>query len=499
MYKKHKEQPIMGNLPLFFDKTLNPNNRWVKLAAIIPWKSVDEVYEKNFKSNRGPKAISSRTALGALIIQIKLNLTDEETVNQIVENPYLQYFIGLESFQEEEPFDSSMMTHFRKRLNMSDIKDIDKLLHDVSIEKKKDEDSKNDDEDDRNNKGKLIVDATCAPADIHYPTDLGLLNKSREKTELMIDILWTTRHNKEEKLKPRTYRKKGRNIFISIIKMKRPGRKKIRKAIQFQLNCIRRNLKSIEQLNEYSELTNLGSQLYKDLLVIQTLYIQQQELYDKKKKSIPDRIVSISQPHVRPIIRGKASAKTEFGAKISISVVDGWSFVDTISFNAYNEGIELQEQIEMYKKRFGYYPESVHADQIYRNRDNRNFCKNNGIRLSGPKLGRPLNDQTQLKIQRIQEYADEGVRNVVEGRFGVGKRRYGLDKIMTKLKNSSETVIALIFMVMNMDKLIHFLSLYHFVFVHVRDLCKERAISLYHMKYKQLFTDNIFNNGMPFI
>lgn len=70
---------------------------------------------------------------------------------------------------------------------------------------------------------------------------------------------------------------------------------------------------------------------------------------------------------------------------------------------------------------------------------------------------------------------------------------------MTKLKSSYETVIALIFMVMNMDKLIHFLSLYHFVIIHARDLCKERAISLYHMKYKQLFTDNIFSNRMQSI
>ena len=94
--------------------------------------------------------------------------------------------------------------------------------------------------------------------------------------------------------------------------------------------------------------------LYKDLLVIQTLYLQQQELYDEKKQSVADRIVSISQPHIRQIVRGKASAKTEFGAKISISIVDGWSFVDIISFDVYNEGTELQEQINKYKKRFGY-------------------------------------------------------------------------------------------------------------------------------------------------
>ena len=461
MYKKHKKQALMGNLPLFLDGTLNSNNRWVVLSSLIPWSAVEELYSKNFTSHKGPKALPARVALGALIIQTKLNLSDSETVHQITENPYLQYFIGLDQYNIEAPFDSSMMTYFRKRLNLSDIKEIDSLLNKLNnnnTEKK--ETPLNDDDDKPQNKGKLIVDATCAPADVHYPTDLGLLNKARQKTELMIDILWKTRTNKENKIKPKTYRKKGRKVFLEIIKQKRPGKKKIREAICFQLNCLKRNLKSIGELSKYSDISNLERRLYKDLLVIQTLYLQQQELYDDKKQSVADRIVSISQPHIRPIVRGKASAKTEFGAKISISLVDGWSFVDTISFDAYNEGTELQEQINKYKKRFGYYPESVHADQIYRNRKNRIFCKDLKIRLSGPKLGRPTKDEEKLIEQRQQEYVDNGVRNAVEGRFGVGKRRYSLDKIMTKLIGTSETVIALIFMVMNLDVIIHFLAIH---------------------------------------
>ena len=104
---------------------------------------------------------------------------------------------------------------------------------------------------------------------------------------------------------------------------------------------------------------------------------------------IADRIVSVSQPHVRPIKRGKAGAATEFGAKISASLIDGVSFVDRISWDAYNETGDLIGQIKAYRTRFGHYPESVHADKIYRTRDNRKFCKKHGIRLSGPPLGRP--------------------------------------------------------------------------------------------------------------
>ena len=205
MYKKHDKQALMGNLPLFLDGTLNSNNRWVVLASLIPWYAVDDLYSKNFISNKGPKALSSRIALGALIIQIKLNLSDSETVQQITENPYLQYFIGFDQFSQEEPFDSSMMTYFRKRLNLSDIKEIDSLLHKLKHNNTERKEIPSDDDDKPQNKGKLIVDATCAPADVHYPTDLGLLNKARKKTEMMIDILWKTRTNKGHKIKPKTY------------------------------------------------------------------------------------------------------------------------------------------------------------------------------------------------------------------------------------------------------------------------------------------------------
>jgi IS5 family transposase len=466
MYKKSAESAKMDNLPLFLNGTLQNSNRWVKLATMIPWEVVEEIYAQNFKSHTGPKALSSRVALGALIIQIKLSLTDEETVNQIIENPYLQHFIGLEAFQDHSPFDASMMTHFRKRFNMQDIQNIDEFLHQLhkspapstAVEKDDDSDLPPDAGNPTStNKGKLIVDASCAPADIHFPTDLALLDKAREKSELIIDILWKTRSNIDQKIKPRTYRTKGRKAFIAILKQKRPGKKKIRAAINTQLCCLRRNFETIKSLKLYSDLNNLGKSLYKDLLVIHTLYDQQLEMYNQKKHSVADRIVSIRQPHVRPIVRGKAGARTEFGAKISISVINGWNFVDTISFDSYNEGKELQEQIRKYRERMGFYPQSVHADKIYRNKENRQFCQKFGIRLSGPKLGRPSKDEEKIMKQKAQEYADEGARNIVEGRFGIGKRRYGLDKIMAKLKGTSETVIALIFMVMNLDAVVHFL------------------------------------------
>ena len=109
-------------------------------------------------------------------------------------------------------------------------------------------------------------------------------------------------------------------------------------------------------------------------------------MYRSNTRRIDDRIVSISQPHVRPIKRGKAGRDTEFGAKLSLSVIGGFSFVDRLSWDNYNESLDLVEQIETFRRRFGFYPESVHADKIYRTRANRAYCKQHGIRLSGPPL-----------------------------------------------------------------------------------------------------------------
>lgn len=96
-------------------------------------------------------------------------------------------------------------------------------------------------------------------------------------------------------------------------------------------------------------------------------------MFDSKTHSVDNRIVSIHQPHVRPIVRGKSNANVEFGAKINVALVDGFSFLDDINWDAYNEGTRLQESVEKYKQRIGYYPENVLVDKIYCTRQNRAY------------------------------------------------------------------------------------------------------------------------------
>ena len=441
MYRS-KKQIALGKktFGLSPDWNLCEENRWVVMADLIPWSEFESVYAENFAENMGAPAKPFRMALGALIIKEKLGISDRETVEQIKENPYLQYFIGQEAYSNEAPFDASMMVHFRQRISANIIQDVNKSMV-KSAREEKEECSESEKESEEQgeivNRGKLLLDATVGPADIKYPTDVGLLNEVRKVTEKTIDILYKSLKGKLSK-KPITYRKKARKDYLAIAKKRKKSRKERRKAQKKQLQYIKRNLKYIKDLIEECEtLKALERRLYRKLLVGAEIYRQQKWMWENNKERIEDRIVSLSQPHIRPIKRGKARADTEFGAKLSASCFDGYVFLDKLSWDNYNEGGDLKAQVEVYKEYTGFYPKSVHVDKIYRTRDNRDWCKKKGIRMSGPPLGRPR--KNPRKEEKKQAQLDERVRNEIEGKFGLAKRKFTLNRVMTKLAETSET------------------------------------------------------------
>lgn len=453
------------NFYLPFGGKLSGENRWVKLAQLIPWEEFEAQYAEQLSEDMGAPAKSFRMALGALIIKERLGTSDAETVEQIRENPYLQFFLGLSEYSDKAPFEASMLVHFRKRVNLELIGQINEAIVKQSCENEPSqqvdsaEPSAQTGENNDNNElpspthaGQLIVDASCTPADIRYPTDLSLLNEAREHTERIIDLLYEQVREQVDQ-KPRTYRRKARQQYLPIAKQRRVKPKMLRKAVGQQLRYLRRNLTHIDALIAAgASLAQLDKQLQRKLLVISELFRQQQWMYQQRQRRIDERIVSIAQPHVRPIVRGKAGTPVEFGAKIVISCVDGYVFLDHLDWNSFNESTHLPEQIERFKQRFGHYPASVHADQIYRTRANLQYCRERGIRLSGKPLGRPKQSQ-QAEIQK-QAQADAAIRNQVEGKFGVGKRRFSLARVMAKLAPTAETAIAMTFLVMNLEQLL---------------------------------------------
>jgi IS5 family transposase len=449
MYRKTENQLPLENFHTPFGGELDPDNRWVKLERIIPWDQFESQYASKF-AEMGAPGKPVRMALGALILKERCGCSDEELVEQIKENPYMQYFIGLPKYQRKAPFDPSMMVYYRKRFDAKTLQEVNEIICGVKPKensKDSDQDKPPPDPTGKNNQGILIVDATCAPADIRYPTDCSLLNEAREKLEAMIDDLYELFKTQMEK--PRTYRQIARKDFLNFAKSKKPKPNAVRRAIGKQLRYVKRDLKTIDKLLVKNP-GGLSDKQKNELEVIQKVYQQQKEMFDTKTHRVEDRIVSISQPHVRPIVRGKVATETEFGAKIAVSLVNGYAFVDKLSWDNFHEGIELKDYIENYYRRFGFYPKVIAADKLYRNRDNFKICKQHGIHLSGSRLGRPPKqiDKKQRQLERFYER----IRNSVEGKFGEGKRCYGLNRIMAKLKETSESVIVLQFLVMNLEQ-----------------------------------------------
>lgn len=430
---------------------MNPKNRWIEKAEWIPWAELEKGYAKNFRNQKGNVAKPLRMALGALLIQIEYGYSDEETVLQIQENPYLQFFIGLPGYQEEKPFDSSTMVYFRKRLDAVTLTEINEKITEYALAKDKenqDNDNDTDDDTDSNdsgNAGTLILDATCAPQKIKYPTDTELLNEARTHAEKMVDDICETNGFS----KPRMYRKKARKDYLSIVRRKRKSAKWLRPKIRKLLGYVRRDIDYIKGYLEHG--IKLNEKQQKIFEVICRIYDQQKEMFDKKTHSVKDRIVSFSQPWLRPIVRGKAKAKVEFGAKLDLSIdSNGMARIEKTSFDAYNEASVLVQAVRRFYDRNGRYPERVLADKIYRNRENRSYCKIRGIRLAGPSLGRPKKDQTRDKEI---EYRDNANRVEVERGFSLLKRCFGMENIRTKLRETTLTTIALSVIAMNVDNI----------------------------------------------
>ena len=469
-----------------YEQKLYKHNRWVKMAQLIPWDSIVSHYDKLFTSSEGRPPISGRVILGSIFIKHLGDLSDRETIAQIQENMFMQYFLGYSSFTNEAPFSPTLFVEIRERLSMELLSKINDVIAVLSIEKEvakieqdqqliqkntrtpapgepvENENDKvdkntvptnlatNDESSTANtptvkaNKGKLLMDATVAPQNITFPTDLKLLNAARIKSEELIDALFQP--SLHGAVKVRTYRQTARKKFLNTAKKKHKTNKEIYKSNGSQLRYLKRNLGHITKLlKAYTRFPLTASQL-KYLMVLHTVYDQQELMHSSHSKRVDDRIVNIHQPHVRTIVRGKEKAKVEFGSKLQVSIVAGYTFIDHFSWDAFNEGGYLMASVQKYKQRFGFYPAQVLADQIYCTRDNRKQLKLLDIDLIAKPLGRPC-------AQALKVHLSPGERNPVEGKFGQAKVAYGLEKIRAKLSNTSQSWIAAIAIVLNLVRL----------------------------------------------
>jgi IS5 family transposase len=455
--RKARQVSLFEDATLFGGVRLDPGNKWVRMSKLIPWEVFEEQYAALFSNPKeGKPAKPARMAIGSLIIKKRYGFSDEDTTEEIRENPYLQYFLGFQEYSGAPPFDPSMMTWFRERVTPEMMAEVNDYVIGRKKAESKDEEKNppSSGEGTGGSTGKqhewtLILDATCCPQNIRFPTDTSLLNEGRELLEGMIDTAHET--GATDGRKPRTYRNLARRDWLRFVRDRKPARKKIRKATRQQLGYIKRDLGHLEAIltKHFDALT---AKKLEHLAVIRAMYEQQKEMYDNGTRRVEDRIVSIHQPWVRPIVRGKTGSPVEFGAKVELSMSGGYARVEEIRWDAFNEGTTLQTSVERYKEQTGKYPERILADKVFRTRDNLAWCKERKIRLNGPRLGRPPKDRQECLESLELEREEAGERNEIEGCIGVCKRRYGLDLVMMRLKHTSEVDIHAAILTRNLFK-----------------------------------------------
>ena len=226
-----QRQMSIEDFRLPFAGKLDASNRWVRLAEQLPWDDLVTIYARGLSKDQGRPTTDLRVELGVLLLQEMLNTSDEETIAQVRENPYLQFFLGYSEYEYRRVFDPSLMVTIRRRLDRERIAELPRIATRHWSRKKKpptppgpgndDGDSSggtgaakedsapsadNTSEDtassEPKNKGRLLLDATAAEMEIPYPTDAGLLNEAREQSERLIDILWEA--SGKQGIKPRT-------------------------------------------------------------------------------------------------------------------------------------------------------------------------------------------------------------------------------------------------------------------------------------------------------
>ena len=281
----------------------------------------------------------------------------------------------------------------------------------------------------------MYTDATCYESEMRYPTDPKLLWEGIEKS-------YTIMCEFSSRLKlhrPRTKYLDVQKANLAYRKQRRRSKSQTRKIIRRLLDLLGKLLKEIRRMErEIDGAVKLLTDREKgDLDIIIKMYRQQKNHFRSKdcRESIKDRIVSINKPYVRPIVRGKEVKSVEFGAKVNNILVDGISFIEKLSFNAFNEGTRLVHCLKMHKRLFGVEAKKVGGDTGYAGTENRDYCKANGIQTSFVKRGRPFSEEKKEKDLVRRELARVRA-TAMEGSFGTQKEHYDLKRVKARTKQT---------------------------------------------------------------
>lgn len=402
-----------------------------KMKKLLPLHELAESFglvSKRRRPKRGPKPYFTPEGKVALaFLKTYTQMSAPKLMEQLNGNVHYQIFCGI-LINPERPLENYKLIDdiLGELAGKMRIQQLQNLLAEAWKPYMKDLDT-------------MYTDATCYESDMRYPTDQKLLWESNEKAY----VIMCEASGRLGIRRPRTKYLDVEKANMGYMKQRKHSKSQKRKIIRRLLQLLGKILKEIRKMERvHPEAEVLTDKEKRAIDIVTKVYRQQSNHFESgnPRESVPDRIVSVSKPYVRPIVRGKEVKSVEFGAKCNNIQVDGISFIEKLSFNAFNEGTRLQHCVKMHKRLFGVDVKKIGGDTSYAGKDNRDFCKEKNIQTSFVKRGRPSNNAKEKDFVR-QELARVRA-TTMEGSFGTQKEHYSMRRIKARKK---ETEILYIF------------------------------------------------------
>ena len=396
-----------------------------RIRALLPLKEMADELASHFpkKHSRGNTPMFPPDGEVALMfLKPYTGLSDDGLIEMLNGSIHMQMFCGVLIDPSRPIKDGKIVSAIRNRLAPR----LDIVRQQSVLYKKWDSMLKD--------KDLCMSDATCYESHLRYPTDIKLM---WECCEWLHKLLQKTCREQGERL-PRSKYNEVAKARLAYAKQRKPKKSATRR---MQRRLLKLLGKLIGQWNclcrLYAPVIHLSAEQDKRIMAIKEAHRQQTDHFNKKE--VKHRIVSIDRPYIRPIVRGKENKRVEFGAKVNNIQVDGISFIEHHSFEAFNEGTRLKQCVEYQESLTGVKVTRIGMDTIYANNENRKYCTERGITTNFVRKGPKPKDE-QADISTARRIIGNLRATVMEGSFGNQKQHFGVGRIAARNRHS-ETLL----------------------------------------------------------
>lgn len=417
------------------------NSKLGRLYSNIPWQVLVRFYSQRDNQRKKkpgrPRKLPIRSELAILILQAYTGLSAEKLWEQIIQNVFYQYFIGVRILPIlVRKYDHHIIYRLKDyySLEENEIKQLQKQLAAYWRQYLPDRDG-------------MMVDATVFEGDVSWPVMATLLDSVLSKLRRRV-VYYGHQLGKRVGTKRA---ERLHNQYSQLIKKRRKSRQKTRQLEKKQLKLAKEYLEKlkvfISQLEAKGEAVSEKEKRFLDLL---SKVLEQQERRLSGEK-ISHLIISLYSHYYHKIYRGKVRKRFEIGLKYHLLYRGGLLWIEHYSNKNYNEGARFKEAIEYSLELFGSYPRYISADRLYHTRENRQYLKQLGIKSNFPPVGRVKSGDKEAYEQLVSELSR--ARNQIEGIFGVLKRNYYTERIRYKSKESNVLLVFLSILIYNSFKI----------------------------------------------